>query len=94
MYYDAQYLPAEYPGKYDWGHSTYEWGVRTALAANVKTVLLGHHEPTRDDFGLAELHSRAVEFARALTSSGEHKGKTLNVLMAHEGLVQEIGNGN
>jgi hypothetical protein len=60
--------------------------VRTALAANIQTLVLGHHEPTRNDFGLADLHANAVEFAQMMTKTSEHAGKKLHVLMAYEGL--------
>ncbi|MFH1221741.1 MAG: MBL fold metallo-hydrolase [Candidatus Micrarchaeota archaeon] len=91
LYYDAQYLPgADYAGKFDWGHSTYEWAVKTALAANVQTVVLGHFEPTRDDFGLAALHKDAVAFADAQLALPENKGKFIRVVMGYEGLVQEL----
>ncbi len=96
LYYDAHYLPEEYVGtkgsltgampKFDWGHSTYEWGVRSALAANVKTLLLGHHEPLRDDAGIEALLARARAFADELLARPEHAGKTLEILAAREGM--------
>jgi len=90
LYYDAQYLPEEYPKKINWGHSTYEWGVLTALAANVKTLVLGHHEPSRDDFGLAKLLSRAKEFAASQVRKKGNKGKTIEVRLAYDGMVCEL----
>ena len=90
LYYDAQYLPEEYPKRRNWGHSTYEWGVLTALAANVKTLVLGHHEPSRDDFGLAKLLSRAKRFATAQLRKKENKGKTLEVRLAYDGMAYEL----
>lgn len=90
LYCDAQYLPEEYPTKIDWGHSTYEWAVKTALAANVGTVVLGHHEPSRDDFGLEMLHKNAMMFLETQLTSTANKGKSLKVVMGSEGLVQEL----
>lgn len=90
LYYDAQYLPEEYPKRINWGHSTYEWGVCTALAANVKTLVLGHHEPSRDDFGLAKLLSRAKGFAASQVRKKENRGKQLEVKMAYDGMVCEM----
>lgn len=100
LYYDSQYLPEEYAGtpgtltgamsKLDWGHSTYEWAVRNALAANVKTVVLGHHEPERDDFQLEALYERAVRFAQEEVKAPGNKGKQLEVVLAFQGLQQEL----
>lgn len=51
---DAMYTEAEYRGqlgtaKIGWGHSTWESAVQTANAAQVKQLVLFHHEPKRDD---------------------------------------------
>lgn len=100
LYYDSQYMPEEYRGnpgtltgamtKFDWGHSTYEWGIKNALAANVKTVVLGHHEPLRDDFQLELLHQRAIAFAQEQLKLPEHQGKQLQILLAYQGLEQRL----
>ncbi|MBF0499798.1 MAG: MBL fold metallo-hydrolase [Candidatus Riflebacteria bacterium] len=99
LYYDAQYAPEDYVGtkgsvtgntpKFDWGHSTYEWGVRTALEASVPILILGHHEPARDDFQLEELLVRAQAYSRKMLSLPENKGKQLTVKLAQDG-HQEI----
>jgi phosphoribosyl 1,2-cyclic phosphodiesterase len=49
MIYDASYTDAEYPAHRDWGHSTWEEGVRLADAAGVKTLVIFHHDPCHDD---------------------------------------------
>ena len=90
LYYDSQYAPEEYLKKFDWGHSTYEWAIRTALAADVHTVVLGHHEPRKDDFTLEKLHQEALAFRDELLESPEHKGKRLEVVMAYQGLMQSL----
>jgi phosphoribosyl 1,2-cyclic phosphodiesterase len=90
LYYDAQYTPEEYPAKIDWGHSTYEWAVKYALEAEVATVVLGHHEPTHDDFALAKIYQRALEFRDAQLRTEKYRGRKLEVVMGYEGLVQEL----
>ena len=95
LYYDAQYTPEEYAGekgphKVRWGHSTYEWGVKTALATNTKTLVLGHHEPSRDDLGLKEIEYRATNFLNKQLELPENKDKKLKVIMAYEGLEQKL----
>ncbi len=49
MIYDATYTDAEYPSHKDWGHSTWEEGVRLADAAKVGTLVVFHHDPGHDD---------------------------------------------
>jgi phosphoribosyl 1,2-cyclic phosphodiesterase len=101
LYYDTQYTPEEYAGgnpelltgalhRVKWGHSTYKWAIITALAANVKTVVLGHHEPLRDDEGLVDLRDKAEYFAKNQLKLPENKGKKLEVVMAYEGLEQRL----
>ena len=49
MIYDASYTDTEYLDHRDWGHSTWEEGVRLANAAAVKTLVIFHHDPGHDD---------------------------------------------
>ncbi len=64
LIYDSQYTEEEYrgdagPSKVGWGHSTYVAGAELAAAANVGTYVLFHHDPSRDDAGVAEIERRA-----------------------------------
>ena len=66
LIYDAQYTPDEYCGRVGhsrmgWGHSTWEEGVRVARAADVKKLVLFHHEPSHDDAMVAEIERTAAE---------------------------------
>ncbi len=53
LIHDAQYLTQEYYSesrpKKGWGHSTIEMAAEVARRANVKRLVLFHHEPTHDD---------------------------------------------
>jgi len=49
MIYDATYTDAEYPRHKDWGHSTWQEGIRLADAAGVRTLVIFHHDPGHDD---------------------------------------------
>jgi phosphoribosyl 1,2-cyclic phosphodiesterase len=49
LIYDAQYTPEEYESKQGWGHSTWMEAVRTAKEANVKKLILFHHDPGHED---------------------------------------------
>jgi phosphoribosyl 1,2-cyclic phosphodiesterase len=47
--YDGSYTDEEYPAHKDWGHSTWQEGVRLADAAAAKTLVIFHHDPSHDD---------------------------------------------
>jgi phosphoribosyl 1,2-cyclic phosphodiesterase len=49
MIYDATYTDAEFPSHKDWGHSTWQQGMRLADAAGVRTLVIFHHDPGHDD---------------------------------------------
>jgi phosphoribosyl 1,2-cyclic phosphodiesterase len=59
MIYDATYTDEEYhspqSSKVGWGHSTWQEAVKVAQAANVKTLVIFHHEPLHDDNFLDEV---------------------------------------
>ena len=49
MIYDSTYSDEEYPRFKGYGHSTWQEGLRLADAAQVKTLAIFHHDPSRDD---------------------------------------------
>jgi phosphoribosyl 1,2-cyclic phosphodiesterase len=64
LIYDAQFTPEEYEGKQGasligWGHSTWLEGVKLAKAANVKRLVLFHHDPCRTDEMIREIEKEA-----------------------------------
>ena|ERR1051326_226695 len=61
LVYDSQYTPQEYEGKKGWGHSTWLEAVRVAREANVKRLILFHHDPGHTDSFLETL----IEDARS-----------------------------
>jgi phosphoribosyl 1,2-cyclic phosphodiesterase/CheY-like chemotaxis protein len=52
LIHDAQYTAAEYPSRVGWGHSSTEFVIKLAQYANVKHVVLTHHDPLRTDEAL------------------------------------------
>ena len=71
LIHDAQYLAEEYPEKVGWGHSTVEYVVDAASAANARRVALFHHDPTRTDDAVDQLLEMARARARAMGFDGE-----------------------
>lgn len=80
LIYDAQYTPEEYPTKVGWGHSTFEAASELAKRANVKRLVLFHHDPRRDDAAVAELESRA-------------RRSFSDVVAAREGMAIDVNGG-
>jgi len=81
--HDAQYTADEYPEKVGWGHSTIEYVIDSAIAADVRQVALYHHDPARTDDAVDGLLTKARE--RALAA-----GSDLIVSGAAEGAVYDL----
>ncbi|MEP1123470.1 MAG: MBL fold metallo-hydrolase [Ilumatobacter sp.] len=82
LIHDAQYTPAEFATKCDWGHCTVGFAVWLAAEAGAKRLALFHHDPTHDD----ETLDRLVVEARV---DGEARG--VDVVGASEGLTLTVG---
>ena len=61
VFYDASYTDAEMAHFKNYGHSSWEEGVRLARQAGVKRLVLFHHSNKRDDAGLAAIEQQAAE---------------------------------
>ena len=59
MIYDSTYTDDEYPAHQHWGHSTWQEGVRLANAAQVKTLVIFHHDPDHDDATMDRIAAEA-----------------------------------
>jgi len=71
LVHDAQYVEEEYPAKVGWGHSTIEYAVDVAVAADVARLALFHHDPTRTDDAVDDLVERARARATTVGFPGE-----------------------
>jgi ribonuclease BN (tRNA processing enzyme) len=49
LVHDATYTPEEYIDRVGWGHSHYLFTLRIAAEAEVKKLILFHHDPAHDD---------------------------------------------
>ena len=75
---DVQYTDEEYPSHVGWGHGSITTAVSLAVDAQVKKLVLFHHDPNHDDAALDEMVGRAQKI-------GSQKSKALEIIGAHEG---------
>ncbi len=62
---DAQYTRAEYANFIGFGHSFMEYAIENAFHANVKKLLLFHHDPMHDDDFIDEYFAKMQTLAAA-----------------------------
>lgn len=55
LIHDCTYTPEEYVDKVGWGHSHYLFAVKIAAEANVKHLILFHHDPAHADQKIDEI---------------------------------------
>jgi phosphoribosyl 1,2-cyclic phosphodiesterase len=71
LIYDSTYTDDEYYSptspRIGWGHSTWQEAVKVAKAANVKTLVIFHHDPAHDDDFLDRVgEEAALQFPGAI----------------------------
>lgn len=97
LYLDGQYTDEEYDGRcgiagssaqsrHGWGHSTVNACLRTGVAAKVRRLHIGHHDPCRPDEQIQELESHAQATLAAQTDLK----RPAEVRFAREGETIEI----
>jgi phosphoribosyl 1,2-cyclic phosphodiesterase len=73
--YDCTYTAAEYQdpasSKVGWGHSTWQEGVRLATAAQVKELVIFHHDPSHDDQFMDQVGKAAAQCFPRVTVAQE-----------------------
>ncbi len=76
MIYDSTYTDEEFPRYRDYGHSTWQEGVRVATEADVARMVIFHHDPCHDD-----------DFMDAIAAEAE--AMRPGTVVAREGMVLE-----
>ncbi|MDA8277043.1 MAG: MBL fold metallo-hydrolase [Actinomycetota bacterium] len=79
LIHDAQYNAIDFQSKAHWGHSTYDFAASLAELAEVKKLVLFHHDPSRSD----------DEISREVKSLKETHPK-LEICAAHQGEILYI----
>lgn len=81
LIYDATYTDEEYysekSSKVGWGHSTWQEAVKVAKAANVRKLVIFHHDPLHNDDFLDQVGEQVAQ-------------KFPNSIMAREGLSIQL----
>ena len=77
LIHDAQYTNEELEAHRGWGHSSYEQAIEVAEQANVKHLVLTHHDPDHDDDFLKKIEIKCQE-------------RFSNCELARTGLVVEV----
>ena len=77
MIYDGTYTDKEFPLFANFGHSTWEEGLRLAMAANAKRYCIFHHRPSRSDDALDRIDKEAK--AIFSKSCAAYEGLTIKV---------------
>jgi phosphoribosyl 1,2-cyclic phosphodiesterase len=86
LIFDAQYsFEQVIDDRRDWGHSTPKMGAELAFRANVKRLVLTHHDPMATDDKLWDAVTEAYNYL-AFRSKGMANPPKVEVLLAQEGL--------
>jgi phosphoribosyl 1,2-cyclic phosphodiesterase len=83
LIHDAQYTEDDMPHKHGWGHSLISQVRQLACDAEVKTLVLFHHDPERTDSQLKEIQLETDYFFRG-------KRWPTRAICAYEGMELEI----
>ncbi len=83
LIHDAQYLDSDMPMKRGWGHSVVWQVLEMAHAAEVRHLLLFHHDPDRSDEALDRIQDEADSWLYA-------RGSATRCTVAREGLVLSV----
>ena len=59
--YDSSYTDEEFPRYVNWGHSTWQEGLRLAEQAGADQLLIFHHDPSHDDAFMDQIAKAAEE---------------------------------
>lgn len=92
MIYDCTYTDDEYhdekSSKVGWGHSTWQEAVKLAQAANVKQLVIFHHDPTHTDEFMDDI---VRQTSAALPSSiVAREGMVLNLIKEKSAVVAAV----
>jgi len=83
LFHDAEYTEEDYKSKKEWGHTVYTDALRLALEAEVKKLVLFHHNQERTDSEVDELVKDCQEII-------DKKGSSLECVAADQEMEIEL----
>jgi phosphoribosyl 1,2-cyclic phosphodiesterase len=83
LIFDTQYTFEEQLTKIDWGHSSAAVATDLSLKANVKNLVMFHHDPAYSDEILDEVYLRAIRYKDMLDPENQ---SNLKIHIAYEGM--------
>ena len=83
LIHDAQYTESDMPHKHGWGHSLISQVRRLAIDAEVKNLVMFHHDPERTDTQLDEIERENAAFFKNTRSPS-------NSIVAAEGMHLQL----
>lgn len=83
LIHDAQYTEEDMPHKHGWGHSLISQVRRLAIDAEVKNLVMFHHDPERTDSQLEEIERENAAFFKSTRSPS-------NSIVAAEGMTLKL----
>jgi phosphoribosyl 1,2-cyclic phosphodiesterase len=81
LVHDGQYIDQEYPMRMGWGHSTVHQALENAVRITPTRTLLTHHDPSRSDSEIQDIH-------RDLKGNPRYKG--IKFEFAREDVIYEV----
>ena len=79
LIHDAQYTPAEFDRKSDWGHCTIEYALLVAREAGAKHLVMFHHDPGHGDDDIDGMLASLRETADKIVVSAAYEGLVLDL---------------
>ncbi len=83
LIHDAQYVDDDLPMKWGWGHSTADQACSLAMAAEVRRLILFHHDPERTDDQIDSIErtvrARLLEGNGAIECTAAYEGMSIAI---------------
>ena len=86
LIFDSQYNFNELARRYSFGHSTAEIGVDAAVRANVRKLLLFHHNHDNDDEKIVAMYRSSLKYLEE-----KYPSSKLEICIANEGMEFNFG---
>ena len=91
LIFDGQYtFQQATTDKRNWGHSDHITAVELAARAQVKQLIIFHHEPAHEDSDIEKVHAGSLQFQSSYNQENYPQRDSLfprRIILAYDGLV-------